>query len=125
MNSFLIDECLSPKLVAAAQIRGYAAIHVAHLNREGTEDWAIAQLALQRDAIFVTNNARDFLALYARFDIHPGLVIILPNVGRAPQIALFELGIDFIERHGDIVNQVVEIAADGEVSVRDWSRLNR
>lgn len=94
MSSFPIVECLSPKLVAAAQIRGHAAIHAAHLSHEGTEDRAIAQLALQRDVIFVTNNARDFPALYARFDIHPGLVIILPNVGRASQIALFELGVD-------------------------------
>jgi hypothetical protein len=53
------------------------------------------------------------------------LVIILPNVGRASQIALFELGIDFIERQGDIINQVSEIAADGTISLRDWSKSDR
>lgn len=123
MNCFLIDECLTPKLVAAAQVRGYLAAHVAHLQHDAAEDWVIAQLALSRDAILVTNNARDFIAIYGRFQIHPGLLIILPSVGRQPQIDLFELAIDFIEAHGDIVNRIIEVADDGSVIARDWPAI--
>ncbi len=42
MNSFLIDECLTPKLVAAAQVRGYLAAHVAPLKRDAAESCVIA-----------------------------------------------------------------------------------
>lgn len=121
MISFLIDECLTPKLVAAAHARGYAAAHVAYLQRTGTMDWLIAQIALQRDAILVTNNAKDFIKLYSRFDVHPGLLIILPRLSRAEQIQRFEQAISFIEEKGDITNRLVEMHAAGTVTLRNWS----
>lgn len=39
MDRFLIDECLSGELVAAAKARGYAAAYVPHLGKAGWQDW--------------------------------------------------------------------------------------
>jgi predicted nuclease of predicted toxin-antitoxin system len=124
MNSFFVDECLTPELVTAAHARGFEATHVIFLQRDGASDWAIAQLVLARDDILVTNSSRDFLAIYARFELHPGLVVILPSAARAEQLALFNLAIDEIERRSDIVNQVIEVSRDGTVKVMPWSALD-
>lgn len=35
---------------------------------------------IEEDFTFVTNNARDFRKLYAKEDLHAGLVIIVPQV---------------------------------------------
>src|SRR3954467_10719360 len=112
MNSFFDDECLTPELVAVANARGFAATHVVDLERDGTEDWVIAQLVLRRNDVLVTNNARHFLNIYARFDIHPGLVIILPSVDLDEQVRLFEIALDEIERREDIVNHVLSVERD-------------
>jgi hypothetical protein len=40
-----------------------------------------SHLAVRReDYTFVTNNRTDFIALYAKEELHAGLVIIVPNV---------------------------------------------
>src|SRR5438552_963354 len=123
MNSFFVDECLTPELVTAAHARGYEATHVIFLQRDGSSDWAIVQLVLARDDILVTNNARDFLSIYARFELHPGLVVILPSAGRAEQVALFNLAVTEIERRPDIVNHVIKVDRGGVVSILPWSAL--
>jgi predicted nuclease of predicted toxin-antitoxin system len=125
MNSFFVDECLTPELVAVANARGYAATHVIYLERNGTEDWVIAQLVLSRNDILVTNNAHDFLAIYARLEIHPGLVIILPSVDLDVQVRLFEIAVNEIERREDIVNQVLSVERDGSMRVFPWSVFER
>jgi predicted nuclease of predicted toxin-antitoxin system len=53
MDPILIDECLSPYLAGIAEERGYVAMHVAWLNREGSDDRALAILAAERDYIIV------------------------------------------------------------------------
>lgn len=124
MNSFFVDECLSPVLVAVANERGFAATHVVFLDRDGTDDWIIAQLVLRRNDILVTNNAGDFLGLYARFEVHPGLIIILPNVEREEQIRLFEIALKVVEEREDIVNHVLEVDRDGSTRIIPWSALD-
>ena len=71
--------------------------------------------------VLVTNNGRDFLSLYAKEDVHPGLVIIIPgSLDREKQLEFFGRVLDVIEPMPDIVNKVVEIFSDGTVEVRDW-----
>ncbi len=124
MNSFLIDECLTPDIVAWAHSRGFSATHVVYLQREGASDRSVAQLVLRRDDILVTNNARDFLSIYAKFDVHPGLVIILPSVSREAQIALFEAALRVIETRDDLVNHLLEVSRDGSTRVVPWSAFD-
>jgi predicted nuclease of predicted toxin-antitoxin system len=111
---FLIDECLHTSLVGQAIAAGYAADHVARIGLGGTADWDLMPVILGGDYIFVTNNASDFRRLYRREDLHAGLVIIVPNVRPDLQQALFSYALAEIGALGDLVNQVIEVALDGE-----------
>ncbi len=122
MDPILIDACLSPALASVAQARGLTAMHAAWVNMERAEDWEVAALAAERDYVVVTNNRRDFLRLYARLEVHNGLVIIVPAVLRAEQCRLFEIALDLAEQQGSLVNLVIEVHTDGTAEVRNWAK---
>jgi predicted nuclease of predicted toxin-antitoxin system len=111
---FLIDECLTVQLVAVATDHGYEAHHVAHLDMAGQKDWHIARHAQENDFVLVTNNAADFRALYATQELHPGLVILIPNVRTDLQRQLFTGALEQLAECGEPVNQVLEVDLDGE-----------
>jgi hypothetical protein len=50
-------------------------------------------------------------------ELHPGLVVILENVRRADQIALFDRGLEALSKMTSLINKVVEIDAEGTVTV--------
>lgn len=121
-SRFLIDECLSPALVAAAKARNFEADHVTYIGKAGWQDWNLVPFAVANDYVMVTNNRRDFLKHYARLDIHAGLIILIPFVDRDRQVILFEKVLDMLAvRTDDLVNTLVEVLADGTVHVTDWS----
>ena len=86
---FLIDECLTVELAREAEKAGFEAYHVAHLGKTSSKDWTIRDHAIKGDFVLVTNNASDFRMLYAAQDLHPGLVILVPNVVQKKQVLLF------------------------------------
>lgn len=118
--TFLIDECLTPDLVAVARDRGYDARHAKDAGFAGRDDITLAVSATEDDDIFVTNNARDFRRIYARFRRHPGLVIILPSTSAAKQCALFQTVLIAIETSAGIENALFEIDANGTIKSRPW-----
>ena len=75
-DRFLIDEYLSPDLAALANARNHHATHVVFRGLQGTLDQDLMPLIREGNFIFVSNNGRDFLPLYAKEEIHPGLVSI-------------------------------------------------
>lgn len=81
----LIDECLHTSLAGVAHDAGYACDHVNF-----------------------TNNRVDFAALYRREEIHPGLVIIVPNVVPQLQRELFRAALACIGQR-EFVNTVPEV----------------
>lgn len=87
---FLIDECLHTTLVAVAQDRGHECSHVNWLGLSGETDWSLMPRIIGENFTFVTNNARDFRKLYAKEELHAGLIIIVPQVLPALQRELFE-----------------------------------
>ena len=110
---FLIDECLTIGLVEEARRWGFEAHHLVRLGRAGWRDWNIAAFAMADDFVLVTNNAVDFLQFYARQDVHPGLVLILPSVERAAQLVLFRAALRALKDLPDVVNKVIEASFDG------------
>ena len=120
-DPFLIDECLSPDLVAVANSRGHHATHVVHRRLQGTKDHDLIPTIFDENFVFVTNNGRDFLKLYARQEIHPGLVIIVPG-GIPPrvQIELFTCALEVMEPLDEVMNKVVEVFIDRTVTVRSY-----
>jgi predicted nuclease of predicted toxin-antitoxin system len=111
---FLIDECLHESLVALAHAAGFEATHVNHLGLSGKPDWALAERILLDEFTFVTNNRVDFVQFFGKMDLHPGLIVLVPNVVPALQRALFEAAIRYLAGR-DLVNAVIEATLDGTV----------
>jgi predicted nuclease of predicted toxin-antitoxin system len=112
---FLIDECLSTKLVDVANAFGYEAYHVAHRGWASEKDRQILDRIVSEEFTLVTNNRDDFLALVGALELHPGLVVIVDNVRRSEQIRLFALALGELSRVDSLINTVVEVSASGGV----------
>lgn len=109
--------------MALAHARGHHATHVVFREMQGTSDPDLMPLIRDEGFVLVTNNARDFLMLYAEEEIHPGLVIIVTaGIVREIQIDLFNRVLDVIAPMADLINKVVEIFINETVEVRDWPR---
>jgi predicted nuclease of predicted toxin-antitoxin system len=110
---FLIDECLHESLVGLAHAVDFEAAHVNHLGLSGQPDWALAERIVKDEFTFVTNNRVDFLRIFRKMELHPGLVVLVPNVVPALQRALFEGAIRYLAGR-DLVNTVIEVSLEGE-----------
>lgn len=121
---FLIDECLSPKLVDLARENDYGeSAHVARIGLAGTKDWDLIHIIADEDWTFVTCNSVDFRGAagnpgeegqYTRVTIHAGLVCLNAPDGmtRRIQIELFTEALRELADNPDLVNQVLEISLD-------------
>jgi predicted nuclease of predicted toxin-antitoxin system len=120
-DPFLIDECLSLDLVAEAHVRGHDATHVVFRGLQGTKDHDLIPTISGGNFVFVTNNGRDFLKLYADKEVHPGLIIIVPGgISSKLQVELFDCALDLVDTRQDLINKVVEVSIDRSVAIRDY-----
>jgi predicted nuclease of predicted toxin-antitoxin system len=122
---FLIDECLHLSLVEVLAGAGHVAEHVVYRGMQGWQDHSLMKVVMADEAIFVTNNAADFLALHGREELHPGLVILLPTVTPARQRDLMRAVVAHFGVRYDLINRVIEVSvsADGVViDEYDWPR---
>lgn len=113
---FLIEECLHTSLVAVAQGYGHDCSHANWLGLSGEADWDLMPRIIAADFTFVTNNARDFRKLYAREELHAGLVIIVPQVLPFLRRELFALILEDLIGAEDMVNEFIEVSLDGDDS---------
>jgi len=109
---FLIDECLHTSLVALAHDAGHVCEHVNFLGLGGYKDWQLMTRIRSEDFTLVTNNGTDFAALYAKEEIHAGLVIILPNATPSRQRELFRAALAHLAKR-DLTNAVLEVDLTG------------
>jgi predicted nuclease of predicted toxin-antitoxin system len=118
---FLIDGCLHTSPTALAHDAGHASEHVNFLGLGGQKDWQLMTKIRMEDYTFVTNNRTDFAALFAKQQLHAGLVIILPNVTPPLQRKLFRAALAHIGRRYP-VNAVLEVDLVGAIaSYREYS----
>ncbi|HEX8447130.1 MAG TPA: DUF5615 family PIN-like protein [Sphingomonas sp.] len=120
MLRFLIDECLSPAIALKAISLEIEATHLNWFNQAGYRDQSLIPLVLQGDYIFVTNNGVDFRPIYRSMDIHPALIVILPSVPKVKQVDLFLVVLDCLQREPDTINKLIEIDADGVITIADF-----
>jgi predicted nuclease of predicted toxin-antitoxin system len=106
---FLIDECLTVELAREAERAGYEAHPVVHLGKASWKDWTIRDYAVKHGFILVTNNASDFRKLYTASDMHPGPVILVPNVVQEKQVLLFHEAMKRLVEFGDALHKVLEV----------------
>ena len=128
---FLIDECLSRRLVEIAIDREFFAIHVVDLGLQGNPDWAIVRRAVSDGYVLVTNNAKDFIPLVGEEEIHCGLVCLNVSDGlasRDTQCRLFEIALKELGEN-EPVNKVIEITLDSDAEITtkryDWPTENQ
>lgn len=127
-----IDECLSPSLVERANRRG----HWATCNRDrgllGISDEALHKIAIDEEAVFVTNNQADFVVLCRRIDLHTGLLVLPQTNNREAQWPLLDAALDYIERQAEVatetaaewmLNKHVETALDGTTRHGDLPQI--
>ncbi len=93
-----IDECLSPTLVERANRRGYWATCNRDRDLLGVRDQALHRIVIDEEAVFVTNDEADFVALYRRVDLHTGLLILPQAPTREALWPLLDAALDYIEQ---------------------------
>ncbi len=123
-----IDECLSPTLVERANRRGYWATCNRDRDLLGVRDDVLHKIAIDEEAVFVTNNEADFVALYRRVDLHTGLLILPQTQKREALWPLLDAALDYIERQAKaaagtaaewMLNRRVEIDPSGTATHED------
>jgi predicted nuclease of predicted toxin-antitoxin system len=107
--NFLIDECLHTSLVEVAVERGHEATHVTYRGLSGVQDWNLMAPIREGGFTLVTNNAKDFRRLYAKEEVHAGLVILIPNVPPSEQRELFDAALDDLEIAPSLINEALEV----------------
>lgn len=124
---FLIDECLSPDLVAIAQRKGfYESTHITWLGLHSASDWTIVPRAVEDEYVIVTNNTTDFIPLVRHEEVHAGLVclnIAPTRMSLKSQKCLFEYALDQLQGE-EPINEVLEVTLTANGTVRatryDW-----
>jgi len=104
----LIDEGHHTSVVAVAQARGHDCSYVNWLGLSCEAGWDLMPRIIDSDFTFVTNNARDFRKLYAKEELHAGLVIIVPQVLTELHRELVALILEELEPP-EIVNEIIEV----------------
>ena len=123
MSTCRIDENLSPSLVRTAYGFGHGAFHINHRGWSSLQDPEVLWHLLDEDLTLVTNNWDDFRPMLARTTVHPGAIVILPNVRRERQVELFSAALSAIRDHDpplDMVNTILEVDAHGTVVRYSW-----
>ncbi len=118
---FLVDECLSPELVAIARQRGHGeSTHVTWLGLRSRKDWSIVRRAVRDGYVLVTNNATDFTPLIGREELHAGLVCLNVAPGLMSLDVQKRLFILALDRLGDTepINELLEVTFMEDRSVR-------
>ena len=108
---FLIDECLTAKLVAICHEFGHEATHVAWLGKQGWKDWSLVRHIIDNDYTFVTNNAADFRREHGKLELHAGQIIIVRQLPNRELLGMFREVLHYIGDR-DITNRAIEVTVD-------------
>jgi predicted nuclease of predicted toxin-antitoxin system len=114
-TKLLIDENLSPALAGIAKARGYVALHVTWAKLRRASDAKVARYAIANDMVLVTNDLHDFVRIYQRQELHPGIVFLryMANelMSLETQRLMFEGALDQIERD-EPINEAILVRLD-------------
>jgi predicted nuclease of predicted toxin-antitoxin system len=120
---FLIDECLHTSLIRVANEAGHEAHHVVYRAWAGLEDHELRAIILREEFVFATNDGRDFLELLAETELHPRLVIIVPNEKPPVQREMFRAALRTVTPLPSTVNKVIEVYSGEDVRIYDLPEL--
>lgn len=122
MLELLLDEHISPSLVARLAQLGVYAQSVPHIGLAGQSDRIIWAYACQRGSTVVTINARDFIELLD-VELHPGLIVLRQSgLTRGEQWSQMEPVVRHILNSGDpdyMLNKIVVVTDVEEFEIMD------
>jgi predicted nuclease of predicted toxin-antitoxin system len=104
------DEDLSPTLVPVANELGFEATCNRDRGMLGSKDRDLRLQVQVEGYVLVSDNASDFRPMYAREDIHPGLIVMPARDGRAKQQDLAR----------EVLALIANAAADAAESTEDF-----
>lgn len=87
-------------------------MHVNHLGLRAESDRELLRIVAEEDWVLVTNNAIEFRGRYRQIELHPGVVFLLPVVRRNAQLKLFDVALDHVRQHPDMVNTPLDVMFD-------------
>jgi predicted nuclease of predicted toxin-antitoxin system len=118
----LLDEHISPALVARLARAGVYAQSVPHAGLAGRADREIWRYAFDHGFAVVTTNARDFVQLI-EVDVHPGLIVLRESgLSRDEQWDRLQPVVEAAKDSGDedfLLNKLIEITGIKQFEVRD------
>ena len=101
---------------------GHFVVHPRNMGGLGDPDHKVLERCIEEDLVIVTENARDFRALAAKAEIHPGM-IVLPCVDRHFAKKLIRSAVSRLEAMGNpadvMVNRVLEIDERGQIKIHE------
>lgn len=117
----ILDECVSPGIVAKCWEIGLDTIHVRDRDLLGTPDHELWRYTLQEQRVLVTINGGDFRKLAAATAEHHGIVIFPSGGTRAEQMDYLRTAFTYpglSNAYGNpFANRVVEVSSELEVQV--------
>jgi predicted nuclease of predicted toxin-antitoxin system len=122
--NILLDENLSPRLVARLSMVGVFAQHVSHVGLSGKSDFDVWCYAFAHEQIVITINAKDFLNLAANSELHSGLMILRQSgLTTQEQWEWIEPAIKLAkseeEQGRNLINRAIEIFSPEHLVVRN------
>ena len=119
----LLDENVSPAIVRSLAKAGHDVYHARDRGLTGQPDQVIWRRAIDENRVLVTINARHFVRLAEREELHGGLMTFPSGSAPPEQLALIvraieRLGAD-LARGRDSMNRWLDIGHDGEILVTD------
>jgi predicted nuclease of predicted toxin-antitoxin system len=114
----LLDENVSPRIVRQLIAAGHDVYHVRDRGLTGHSDHVIWRRAIDESRILVTINARDFVRLAEREELHGGLITFPSGSTPDQQLALIERAINEFST-GSPIGRWLDVAEDGTIRVTD------
>jgi predicted nuclease of predicted toxin-antitoxin system len=119
----LLDENVSPANVRPLTETGHDVYHVRDRSLTGQPDHVIWRRAIDESRVLVTINARDFVRLAEREELHGGLITFPSGSTPAQQLALIRLAIARFELDHedgrDWLNRWLDVRENGDLRVTD------
>jgi predicted nuclease of predicted toxin-antitoxin system len=119
----LLDENVSPSIVRALSAAGHDVFHVRDRGLIGQPDHVIWRRAVAENRILVTINARDFVRLAEREELHGGLVTFPSGSRPHEQLIVILRVIEYLEadyvQGRDSMNRWLDVGDDGHIRVTD------
>ena len=123
----LLDENVSPRLVASLWEFQVDAIHIRDRGLLGAADRELWRFAAQEARTIVTINGRDFLKLARRSETHSGIIVI-PSGGSADeQLKFIMSAVNWVTTTNSPIgfsNRYLEVGESGDISVAEVTLLN-